>query len=345
MDNLNQLNSSKEDAYILVERDVLRSATIVLALISFYLAISQIGYFILAHVIRQERSRNHDHARPLNILCTCAGVMVCLRVGLPLNQLVKIYVDWQCVAIMEYRIITFGIAFSLLYTILWIRQRAFYWCPALHDLSTRPVKIFSMATPFIIWPGCIASIVIVNFSERYYTTEYGCAIERTSLNTFGWVFRGVAFSLMQCNLLALFLYPLHRHRIMVKRAALTQRTDSIDGLITRSIITTIICIVMDTASMLIGLLLQRELAIVPHFVYDVNLVVDTLAVFWSFSNYAERLFPWKKLNRRKHVIETGSVQNSTVATVIWLSKPQHWLRPMRRNLIAPIQYRHSLVKI
>ena len=301
-----RIQESEIDERFWNEKIVLGYITIVLSALSVYLAVSQIAYFYLAHIKRKERSKNHDHVISLNSLCASAAFATFLRVGIPLERIVGGNTDEKCIAVIEYRIITFGLSFSMLYTILWLKQRTFYWSPALEGLTAPAVRYASIITPMIIWPGCVVTIVLVNLSERYYASKYGCAIERLPLNTFGWIYRGVMFLLMQCNLLALFTYPLYKHRIIMKNRT-ARNTSSIDNLIKRTVLTTLVCVVMDSICTLVGIFVQRELAVLPHFVYDINLLVDNIAVIVSFTNYSERFYPWKQLRIKA---DDGTVTNS-----------------------------------
>nr|XP_039257800.1 uncharacterized protein LOC120334364 [Styela clava] len=277
------------------ERIAIRTITAIVSALSLYLALCQIVLWFRGECFRCKKSENHTHASSIQFLCVFAAVMTFLRVGIPLEEMLQNENTTDCFIAFEFRVITYGLALSSLYIILWMRQRVFYWSPALSDLTSPIVRFLSFSMPVIISLGCIGTIILVNITEKSVGTRLGCAVVKNPFNRLSWIFKGVAFCIMQGILLSLLIYPLLKHR-KAMRATVSNETTQIDFLIKRVLITTVICVCADTITNLVGFAYRRDLTLVHHFIYDININIDLVAVLCSFKDWREKLFPWGSIS-------------------------------------------------
>ena len=120
--------------------------------------------------------------------------------------------DRLCEMLMDFSIAAFGVGLLPIYTYLWIRQRALYLQPFISSLYTKPVKLLSWSLLVMILTGDVLSIIMYVDPVTYTSSSNGCVNVQKDLENLPHYF-GVCLQIAgQVLLLALYLYPLIKHK-------------------------------------------------------------------------------------------------------------------------------------
>jgi len=168
----------------------------------------------------------------------------------------------------------------------------------LSSSTTRYVSLISLVLLFLA--QIVGSILFL--STRFYQLTYrGCYNTYTTIPAeLPWIWITVASFCFQILLLALFLYPLIRHKSMSNS---TTSFRTFLPVIQRAMVTSLICVATDLVSSLLILLVADDDEIIPTLAYDVSLVTNVVCVVFSFSDWRSRFlapFYSRCFNRKRN---------------------------------------------
>lgn len=273
------------DGNILV---VMRVLAWINGVVFLYVAAALIGLFIFR--FKKSGQRCSD---VINAISAFAGLMVFLRV-IPLEEMLDLSDDLTCSILVALKTVTYGFALVSIWMILWIRQRVFYQSPALEHLTSFVTRAVSAATGVVLILGLIGTQAMYFATQKYHGTMNGCVLEEESYASFLWIIIYSSGFIMELCLFLLFIYPLVKHRMAMRKYAGKTSTSepSVNIVIKRAAICAAVCIVMNAITALTKYLLPASLIVVLTYVHDVNIGVELVAVVFSFKNWKMRLFPW-----------------------------------------------------
>jgi len=185
---------------------------------------------------------------------------------------------------------------ALIYLFLWFRQRIFYVHPSLKRLSNKYVRIFSIAV-LILWVLFWIFLIFAFLMEVNYrfNAENGCLTEESSeMLNFLFIYVWTAASIsMQIALLVLFVYPICKRSSWNSQPS-SDRNFRLRKKVKKAVFLTSICLGTDLVTLLLVLLIYEENATRGIFAYNLNLVINHLAVIGCFDYWKELLWPWYK---------------------------------------------------
>lgn len=284
-----------------------------LALLLLYITFAQIAHLIIQDIhlsrkrnrkpsTRSSRGSNKSHEAKteednstfINLVFLFASVCAFLRVGIDLRLIFGRENDFGCDLSLKFKILTYAVSIMAVHFTLWLRQRIFYKDVRLKHLSTRLVRTISwtMGVVLII----TGTLIIVSFliGVRYTGSPSGCVVTR--INIFAdlrWIFVGVGTLFFQICFLGLFIYPLVRHHRNTKLL-----TGDIAGnnpimeLIRRVTFLTSIAVISGVLIVVIAAMLP-DVESIDLLLYDIDNVVNIVCLLLSFSNWRERMMPWR----------------------------------------------------
>ncbi|XP_077971752.1 uncharacterized protein LOC144425869 [Styela clava] len=234
------------------------------------------------------------HLANLERMCIAGAVFTTLRIA---SEQLQLFFggksDFLCTVILKVHIVLYSLPIASIYTFLWARQRIMYRHPSMRLFSSKRTQFASWYIIFTLFNGFIATAVLFLTTRSYTKSDFGCALKNTSIPKFiPWLILIGTTVISQTLLLALFLYPLVRHRKVMKTAQLdNQMTDTVKPVIKRVFLVTLVCVLSDVIAALVTLATSNIL--ISNIFYDINLLVNMFGICFSFADWKNRLFPWK----------------------------------------------------
>ena len=194
-----------------------------------------------------------------------------------------------------YTVINVGLATAirtLIYSVLWIRQRSIYKGP-LQNTNTTATRISWITLGGILFFS-LCQIIIFGFVSQK-PVPGGCESEELSLALE--VILPLVFtctSMFQFILLGLTLYPVVKQ---LRERNINSRKGQLKTVAVRLCISTAVCFFVDILFIIILQLKPADASIsyLP-ICYAFNTLVNTIATLCSFANYRQRLWPFGKDN-------------------------------------------------
>nr|XP_039263114.1 uncharacterized protein LOC120339108 [Styela clava] len=292
--------------------------SIPLGIFSLYIAVAQIAYCVLERTGRSQndaQTRNSEsrntvntkYAFSLNILCATGAVGAFMRAGIDLRFTLGRNTDLGCEASIKYKIFGYSISIFSVYSVLWLRQRIFYQNSQFIHLSSKFIKFASWSMSVVIVLGVSSTTILFAVDGRYIGVPGGCILQNTKLATFRWVILIAWTTFFQVCLLSLFVYPLLKHRRTRAIKPGDGKKNRILSLLKRATCTASICIASDIGFALIILFTRKDTVTTTTYLYDVNIVINTMCMIFSFPNWRTRLMPWHLKRATKNQESTEAV--------------------------------------
>lgn len=172
------------------------------------------------------------------------------------------------------------LSFMTMYIVLWLRQTSFYTEPAIRRLTNKSARYFSLFQGAFIVCGSVAfTIIQVQQIYRESCVRSGCISP--------WVSVVITASQleMQIALLALFIWPLIKHRQNMKGTPNDGKQSPLMALVKRAVIVTAASIVIDVASIIVYSFTRVPTA------YNVATVLNLACTIACFGGYGTRFLP------------------------------------------------------
>nr|CAB3263353.1 uncharacterized protein LOC108951117 [Phallusia mammillata] len=180
------------------------------------------------------------------------------------------------------------ITLSFIYLFLWLRQRTLYKHPILNALYKNWVRIISWTSIGVILIGLLVSGILYLASNHYTYTANGCNILFLGVPTQWPAYLASAVTTFgQILMLILFAYPMsfqaNRHS-----------ADRMIGLLKRSALMALICTITDLTATINLAFLARPTTHLAVMLFEINVVVNLVAVYLSFETWDQiMLTPFK----------------------------------------------------
>lgn len=277
---------------------------IFLGLITLYLLGAQVGYLVMTK--RKGKSRRASNLRRRNsvsqinehfdaivIMCIFASLGALARVSIDPRNIYGHDNDFGCYFSAAYEFVAYLLCVTAIYSVLWLRQRIFYRDPRLQNLSSKFVRLLSWLMIIFLVSTAIGAIILFLISSTQEGSPIGCLTIPTDVDPKYRFLPIVLVVLYQALLLGLFIYPLIKHQQSINALnTSTERRNPMITLIKRATVTSVACILTDTASGLLLLVLKSGDPLGKLF-YDVNLVINVICLIFSFPDWRKRLMPWR----------------------------------------------------
>ncbi|XP_039252429.2 uncharacterized protein LOC120329716 [Styela clava] len=284
-----------------------------LGLFSLYVAIMQVAYCVLKSGMTKKSagkrrssntgSNSHSckanvkdrHAFILNTMCAIGAICAFLRAGVDFRLIFGNNTDLGCDLSIKFKLAAYALSLMAVYLVLWLRQRTFYQHPRLKHLSSKLVRVISWTMCILIVTGTVSTAILFFSVGRYVGVPDGCVVKKSEVTSIRWIILIGCTTFFQICLLTLFVYPLVKHNMSVRSGSTcgNNKNNPIIPLIRRATITSAICVTTDIAFALIILILNREIVTMSTFIYDVNIVINTMLIIFSFPDWKIRLMPWR----------------------------------------------------
>lgn len=304
---------------------IITGVTVPVTLGALYLCITQIIFCIkkakLSRKSKKKR-RNSDEASTgkygtlLDIMSAVGASGAFLRAAVDFRLIYGRDSDFGCDLTAKLKITNYALAFTSIYLVLWLRQRVFYAHPGLKHLSSKLIRFVSWAMLIGILSAIVGASIIFFAQGQYFGTPHGCAIPTGPLVIVQWIFVMACTAFFQTCLLALFMYPLIKHRMTsTKTRSAANGQTTIISLVKRATVTSIVCVLSDVSFAILVIGMQRKTMAFETFLYDFNAVLNAFCLVMSFGNWRTRLMPWR-VRRGSSDIERdlSSYDHSTVTT-------------------------------
>lgn len=304
-------------------------------LAALYVCITQIIFCIKKAKLSRKFKRKHRNSDEtargkygtlLNIMSALGTLGAFLRAAVDFRLIYGRDSDFGCDLTAKFKISNYTLTFTSIYLVLWLRQRVFYEHPGLRHLSSKLVRFVSWAMVIGIFLAIVGASGIFFAQGKYYGTPQGCAIPTGPLVVVRWVFVMVCTAIFQTCLLALFMYPLIKHRSMAY--AQTRATEggrnTIIRLVRRATVTSLSCVLSDVCFAFLVIGIARETMAFETFFYDFNAVFNAFCMVMSFGDWRTRLMPWRLREGAVNVERDLSSQDHysrTIRTSVSVSTP------------------------
>ena len=298
----------------------------VVLVVSFYLIVTLTYHWLKCRREnhRAHRSREHQLSNITKKICIAVAIMTFLYQILSIGYLLlemrvtgqnlEVFLETLtllCKILPRARVSVLIIATALIYLFLWERQRVFYINPSLKTLNSKSVR----ATSYLVltfWIIYFIPVVIVYCVMVQYELQHpeGCRATRNSLLRY----RNIIVSwhclsvLMQIALLGLFINPMFNRLLILnqnkRKKTGSVRKNSVSRLmsrIRRAVILTFVCLISDILSGISVILLFRLNTNNFSFPYNINLIVNLLAVIGCFDNWKSIMWPWAENETQKQL--------------------------------------------
>nr|XP_002120922.1 uncharacterized protein LOC100182467 [Ciona intestinalis] len=160
-------------------------------------------------------------ARPLRVLCIFAAFFAVVRMAADQLELGTYYsgVRVNCKVYQVVVVITYSLCATCIYSALWFRLRIFLNHPVMNHLTTKKIGVVMWISLATIICSSLLNTLIFSLATTAVDSPEGCKLGVTAPIPSGIRYVILAFTSVgsQLLLLALFLYPLLKHRsTMVK---------------------------------------------------------------------------------------------------------------------------------
>lgn len=233
-----------------------------------------------------------NNAVILNSMSAFGAVCAFLRAGIDLRHFYGRNNDFGCNVAIKFKLAIYFLSLISIYMVLWLRQRVFYQHPRLKHLSSKFIRFVSWSICVVMISGMLAVSVIFLGVGKYAGLSTGCTI-RGPITSSRWIILIGCTSVFQVCLLALFIYPLLKHKRGVRRSIAFKKNDIIIHLMQRATVTSILSVATDIGFALLIFFADRDAVTMSTFVCDVNIVFNAFCTVMSFPDWKARLMPWK----------------------------------------------------
>nr|XP_039263092.1 uncharacterized protein LOC120339090 [Styela clava] len=276
------------------------------AFLSLYIAVTQISYcfLVLPKKTNAKRSKFDEvqtsHSRPgpqgqffctLNVMVTVAAVFAFMRCGFDFCWVMERFTDLACELSIKFKKSCYAVSMLFIYLSLWLRQRVFYQHPLLHHLSSRAVRFISWSVSVLLVTGIVFLGVFYMVTATYVGTPRGCTVVKNPLTIVRWYLLVFILVPFQISLLALYSYPLIKHRLVAMGP--TGKANHVIPMIRRAALAAAFCSVSDIAFATVFLVYESDVMTLTTYLYDINIVINLLGLIFSFQNWQTRLMPWR----------------------------------------------------
>ena len=258
-------------------------------------------------------------------LCVLIGIVSLLRHIITTTQILidntvelnninssnLLYLKNVCPRISRAGNIVLILGLNLVYLVLWLRQRIFYAQPILKVFNGKVVQQLSNFI-IVVWVICLTSIGVSYFVVVRYEYSDGFICVITNATAFGYEFIVGSWAavsvVMEVILLGLFIHPLYKRNFWSSETH--NQKAHLQNKIKKAVILSIICLVSDIVlPLFIKVLLTPEGDMVFTF-YNINLVVNHLAIVGCFYQWKMIFFPWKSNKKKEQTLSVSARDNS-----------------------------------
>lgn len=282
-----------------VEFRIFTGISVAVTLAALYLCITQLIFCIMkaAKYKKQHRhcggANSVEHGTILNVMSAVGALGALLRVGVDFRLIYGRGSDFGCDLTSKFKIASYALTFTSIYLVLWLRQRVFYAHSRLRHLSSKLIRFVSWTMLIGVILAIVGASTMFLAQGLYFGTPYGCAIPTGPLVIVQWIFVMTCTAIFQTCLLALFMYPLVKHRMASKKTKASRNSQStIISLLKRATVTSLACVLSDVCFAFLVIGMQRKTMAFETFCYDLNAVFNAFCMVMSFGNWRTRLMPW-----------------------------------------------------
>ena len=228
--------------------------------------------------------------------------------------------ELACQILPRFGILGVYIGTGWVYLFLWCRQRVFYISPSLKELNNKKVKIVSY---FVLglWicyfvPASIVYCVVIRYKML---RPGGCvAVSSCLLEYRDIILSWVSVSVfMQVSLLGLFVNPIiNRTRVRRQNSSKLRPTNSSSSnkllrRVKRASVLSVMCLISDVLSASVTILTYRTDSNNLVLTYNMNLMINLLAIVAFFDNWTTLFWPWVKNKSKSDTARTGRFKTTT----------------------------------
>ena len=233
-----------------------------------------------------------DDGRHLTKLSLLAAVAVTARC---VHEVVYAFVDdlsdFVCTMYLKTHIVLYALAIAAIYVFLWTRQRFLYNNPQMVGYNLRFARLLSWLVIIIMVLCELATVVIFMVTRHYVLAHNQCELAAIDViyHKLPWIFLATVSVTFQIILMFLFVYPLLFHRAQSKECLKrsTRNQNSFMPLVRRIALMAGICIFSDIIALAVTILKNIRLS---NYIYDLNLLTDLICIICSFTDWRKRIF-------------------------------------------------------
>lgn len=298
---------------------ITNSISITLALVCLYLTGSQIIFLFKKHRFPYSTAKNLSsnsgrsnindrQATNITIMCIIGSFSAFLRAGVDLRLVLGSQTDSACNVANKFTTVVHLITVTAVYMALWMRQRIFYQDTRLKHLSSKSVRCLSWFTAVFFNVTALATMGIFLFGVNYKGTPYGCAPIPGIITTARYIILVLVTTVFQIIFLALFIYPLFKHRQSLKSGK-AEHGKSMIKIMKRVTIITIVCVITDLMTFLGVFILGPRTRVL---FYNINFFVNVISLIHSFSDWRMRVMPWRIKGENKETLAKSKAQMTSL---------------------------------
>ncbi|XP_076824764.1 uncharacterized protein LOC143470483 [Clavelina lepadiformis] len=240
--------------------------------------------------ITNEKSRRDGAVLTMLVFVTVISFLMYMLVEMPLFWGVE---SPYCMHYHRTKIVCTAVGLFSVYFALWYRvYTVFYLNPLLRSTTSKPARVLNRLTLVFLFFMTIVNMTVFLVSPLYQTTPVGCLkVQSKKGASVKWGLLVSTTITFQLLLLYSLIYPLNVHRKKMHDRGLEGKTTF--PLIKRAAITAGVVILSDTLNAVYALVNKQDIVYIRHIVYGTNMLINLLALLFSFTDWRERIFPWK----------------------------------------------------
>lgn len=236
----------------------------------------------------------------IDVLCLTASVAAFLHTAIDLRWVYGRQNDYGCNLAMKTKVTTFGISLSIVYLVLWMRQRIFYKDPRLNHLSSKLILVISWSIGIFLGLSALSLLLLSVVLVNYEGTAIGCLhIDIYMMSQIQLYVFVACTTCLNIFLLCLFVYPFVRHFKSMKNAGNDGNIKSVINLIKRASIATTVIVITDFALVAIIAILVDISGTVLWFLYDLRLIINIVCLLSSFPDWRRRILPCQNTRTKR----------------------------------------------
>ena len=239
----------------------------------------------------QTNNNNNDKLKRFHCLSAVSVTARCLHEAV--YAFMEPYFKGYCTFYLRVHIILYALAIASIYIFLWMRQRFLYKNPKMVGYNLQYSRVMSWLVIVIMVAAEILTIVIFMVTRQYKIENGYCELIKKNplLDTAPWAVLATLTVIFQILLMWLFIYPLLRHRKMMKKSNQSfKKTDqNLIPLVKRTTAMAGICVASDILAVIVTNFINIRSS---NYIYDINLLINLCCITYSFTNWKKILFPF-----------------------------------------------------
>ena len=236
----------------------------------------------------------------INFMIVWCAVFVIIHMAIKIPLIFPPFPHF-CSVYHRIKIISFALATICCYFTLWYRVfTVFYKNKSMRKNISKILHVVVLLPFILLFLMVVTNLTIFLSGPAQENIDCGCrAVQEKTQHTLKWAILVFWIISFQGTLLFSFIYPLYLHRKKMISRGLDH--ELIISVVKRAAIVAVVCVVSDLMNSAFAIMYKGETVYLNHIVISTNLLINLMGALMSFSNWKEKMFPWRKQNEDEEV--------------------------------------------